>query len=198
LYKSELAVFQGLHYFTNFITFATGIFKIKAMKKIISASVVLLSFLFFTVSCNINDAEPERTDANEQQELNEALAKLVTANYDIDTTALGVYYIMNKEGEGPLPTQGDTCYLIYTGYFLDGTIFDSSGFYYQDSIWKFNYLEVSLIPGFNDGIALLNKGAEADIIIPSSLAYGPTGYQEIPPFTPLVFSLKMRDLRPKQ
>jgi FKBP-type peptidyl-prolyl cis-trans isomerase len=169
------------------------------MKRIISASIVFISvtILFFTSSCNLNDDTPERTAATEQQELNEALARLVTANYDIDTTTLGVYYIMSKEGEGPLPAQGDTCFLIYTGYFLDGTIFDSSGFYFQDSIWSFNYLEVSLIPGFNDGISLLNKGAEADIIIPSEFAYGSSGYQEIPPYTPLIFSLKMRDLKPK-
>jgi FKBP-type peptidyl-prolyl cis-trans isomerase len=168
------------------------------MKRLISASVFLTSILFFTVSCNLNGDVTERTAATEQQELSKALANLAIANYDIDTTNLGVYYIMNKEGEGPLPAKGDTCYLIYTGYFLDGTIFDSSGFYYQDSIWKFNYLDISLIPGFNDGIALLNKGAEADIIIPSSLAYGSTGYQDIPPYTPLVFSLKMRNLKPKQ
>jgi FKBP-type peptidyl-prolyl cis-trans isomerase FkpA len=170
------------------------------MKRIMSASAVLItvSILFFTASCNMNDDTVERTAASEQQELNEALARLETANYDIDTTAMGVYYIMNKEGEGPLPAQGDTCYLIYTGYFLDGTIFDSSGFYFQDSIWTFNFLDVSLIPGFNDGISLLNKGAEADIIIPSEFAYGSTGYQEIPPYTPLIFSLKMRNLRPKK
>lgn len=168
------------------------------MKKIISPSVILISILFFTASCNLNDDSPERTAATEQQELNEALAKLITANYDIDTTDLGVYYIMNKEGEGPLPAQGDTCNLIYTGYFLNGTIFDSSGYYFQDSIWTFNFMEVSLIPGFNNGISLLNKGAEADIIIPSELAYGSSGYQDIPPYTPLVFSLKMKDIRPKQ
>ncbi len=105
---------------------------------------------------------------------------------------------MNKQGEGPLPQPGDTCFLIYTGFFLDGTIFDSSGDYYLDSIWQFKYLELSLIPGFNNGIGLLNKGAEADIIIPSSLAYGSTGFGTIQPYMPLAFSLKMKDLKPVQ
>ena len=59
-------------------------------------------------------------------------------------------------------------------------------------------MEVNLIKGFNDGIAILNKGAEADIIIPSGLAYGASGYGGIAPYTPLVFSMEMRDLRPKQ
>jgi FKBP-type peptidyl-prolyl cis-trans isomerase FkpA len=148
-------------------------------------------------SC-VNTDEPERTAETEQQELNEAIAKLEKANYNVDTTDLGVFYIMNKMGTGAYPQKSDTCYLIYTGFFLNGVIFDASAYYFQDSIWKFNYLEVNLIPGFNDGIALLNKGAEADIIIPSNLAYGSSGYGEIPPYTPLVFSMKMRDLRPTQ
>ncbi len=139
---------------------------------------------------------PGRTAQTEEQELNQSLANLEKAGYNVDTTALGVYYVMNKTGNGSFPLEGDTCSLIYTGFFLNGTIFDTSGDYYQDSIWQFNYKEVSVIPGFNAGIALLNKGAEADVIIPSNLAYGATGYGAIPPYTPLVFSMKMRDLKP--
>lgn len=159
------------------------------------ALAIIISMPFFMDSCNNIDI-PERTAETEQYELNQAISNLVSAGYDVDTTDSGVYYVMHKQGTGPLPQKNDTCFLIYTGFFLNGTIFDSSGDYYNDSIWQFNYKEVSLIPGFNDGIALLNKGSEADIIIPSSLAYGPTGYGDIKPYTPLVFSMKMRDLKP--
>ncbi|MCA1759118.1 MAG: FKBP-type peptidyl-prolyl cis-trans isomerase [Bacteroidales bacterium] len=170
------------------------------MMKTIKLSVILISisFLYFTTSCDINNNVPDRTAATEQQELSEALAKLKTAGYNIDTTDLGVYYIMKKVGTGTLPQKSDTCFLIYTGFFLNGVIFDASAYHYQDSIWKFNFQENSLIPGFNDGIGLLNKGAEAEIIVPSALAYGSARYGDIPPYTPLVFSLKMRDLRPTE
>lgn len=168
---------------------------LKTIKTFAFSIIILIPVL---ISSCIDTDIPDRTAATEQQELNDALTKLKTAGYNIDTTSLGVYYIMNKVGTGPLPQKNDTCFLIYTGFFLNGVIFDSSGFYQQDSIWKFNYLEVSLIPGFNDAIALLKKGAEADVIIPSGLAYGVNGYGDIPPFTPLVFSMKMRDLRPKK
>lgn len=161
------------------------------------ARIILISLTLLFSSC-VNTDLPERTADTEQQEINEALAKLETAGYNIDTTKLGVYYIMNKVGTGTLPQKNDTCFLIYTGFFLNGIIFDSSGYYYTDSIWKFNYQQVSLIPGFNDAIALLNKGAEADVIIPSDLAYGMYGYGDIPAYTPLVFSMKMKDLRPTQ
>lgn len=157
---------------------------------------IIISIPFFIGSCIGNNDEPGRTAETEQQELNEAITKLETAGYNVDTTELGVFYIMNKQGDGPLPQKSDTCFLIYTGFFLNGAIFDTSADYHQDSIWKFNYLEINLIPGFNDGIALLNKGAQADIIVPSKLAYGAKGNLTIAPYTPLVFSMKMRDLKP--
>jgi FKBP-type peptidyl-prolyl cis-trans isomerase FkpA len=159
---------------------------------------IILALPFLIISCIDTNETPARTAETEQQELNQAIANLEKAGYDVDTTDLGVFYIMDKIGSGPLPQQSDTCFLIYTGFLLNGTVFDSSGDYYQDSIWQFNYLEVNLIPGFNDGIALLNKDAEAEIIVPSKLAYGATGYGAIQPFTPLVFSMKMRDLKPVQ
>ena len=168
----------------------------KTVKLIALAIAILVPF--FMNSCVGTNDIPERTAQTEQQELNQAISNLESAGYDVDTTDLGVFYVRNKQGTGPLPQKGDTCYLIYTGFFLNGTIFDASSDYYPDSIWQFNYMEVNLIPGFNDGIALLNKDAEADIIVPSSLAYGATGYGAIPPYTPLAFSMKMRDLRPVQ
>jgi len=170
------------------------------MNKIIKTIVIALtiSLPVFLNSCVDGNDVLDRTAEKEQDELNEALSKLESAGYNVDTTDLGVYYIMNKIGTGPLPQTSDTCYLIYTGFFLNGVIFDTSANYFQDSIWKFNFQEVELIPGFNEGISILNKGAEAEVIIPSELAYGPEGYGDIPPYTPLVFSMKMRDLRPKQ
>lgn len=166
----------------------------KTIKSI--ALVIILSLPFIIGSCIDPANEPSRTAETEQLELSQSLTKLESAGYDIDTTELGVYYVMNKQGTGSFPQKNDTCLLIYTGFFLDGSIFDSSGDYYQDSIWQFKFLEVSVIPGFNNGISILNKGAEADIIIPSNLAYGAAGYGAIPPFTPLVFTMKMRDLKP--
>jgi len=168
------------------------------MKKTIKliALAIVISIPFLMVSCVDQIETPPRTAETEQQELNAAIKNLESKGYDVDTTDLGIYYIMHKQGTGPLPLSGDTCFLIYTGFFMDGTIFDSSGDYYQDSIWQFNYLKVNLIPGFNDGVALLNKGSFADIIVPSKLAYSATGYGTIPPYTPLVFSMEMKDLKP--
>ena len=48
-----------------------------------------------------------------------------------------------------------------------------------------------VIPGWDEGLQLLNKGAKATFVIPSKLAYGEQGYQMIQPFTPLVFDVEL-------
>lgn len=159
------------------------------------ASGVMMSIALFIVSCNNNEI-PDRTPQIEKNEITLAIASLEEAGYDVDTTESGMYYILQKEGTGPLPQKGDTCLMIYNGFFLSGDMFDSSGLYYPDSIWQFRHLEVPIIPGFNEGVALLNKGAEADILVPSDLAYGAMGYGNIAPYTPLFFNLKMKDVKP--
>jgi FKBP-type peptidyl-prolyl cis-trans isomerase FkpA len=148
-------------------------------------------------SCIEPIGEPEeRTPSLEAFELNQVLANIEADGYDLDTTDLGIYYIVHKEGEGNFPEPGDTCRLEYSGFFLDGVIFDASAFHYADSTWEFVYKEIDLISGFDDGIALMNKGAEIDMIIPSGLAYGEYGSGNIPPYSPIMFSAKMRDIKP--
>ncbi len=166
------------------------------MFKTIKTVAILFAFIFSITSCLTTGDDPDpRTPEMEQAEINQFLKNLEENGVDIDTTDLGVYYIINEAGTGPFPAEGDTCYMEYTGYFLDGSVFDTSHDHFPNGIWQFNYLEVALIPGFDDGIALLNKGAEIDMIIPSNLAYG-EGTSGIPPYTTLLFATKMHDLKP--
>jgi FKBP-type peptidyl-prolyl cis-trans isomerase len=164
--------------------------------KLIAAAIIMSSAFYFSSCIGSKDDFPDRTAETEQKELAMALANLEKAGYDVDTTTSGAYYVMNKQGTGLLPQKGDTCLLIYTGYFLDGGIFDSSGRHYKDSIWQIKFKEVNVIKGFEDGIGLLNKGAKIDIIVPSNLAYGARGFDIIPPYTPIVYTMEMRDLKP--
>jgi FKBP-type peptidyl-prolyl cis-trans isomerase len=50
------------------------------------------------------------------------------------------------------------------------------------------------IPGWDEGLLLLNKGARATFIMPSALAYGEQGFASIPPYTPLVFEIEVVDV----
>ena len=166
------------------------------MFKTIKTVAFLFAFIFTITSCLTSGDDPDpRTPEMEQAEIDQFLKSLEDQGFDVDTTDLGVYYVVQAEGEGLFPAVGDTCFMEYTGYFLDGSVFDTSHDHFPNGIWEFNYLEVALIPGFDDGIALLNKGAEVDMIIPSSLAYD-SGTSGIPPYTTLLFAAKMHDLKP--
>lgn len=169
----------------------------KTFRKI--AFAIILFFPITFISCLNTDEGPVRTAATEQAELDEVIANLITKGYNVDTTALGSYYVTNKTGTGEYPKAGDTLRIIYTGFFLNGAIFDASYLSQTntDSIWEFVYKSEALIIGFDEALSLLNKGAAADFIIPSKLAYGAYGSYEIPPYSPLGFSLKMKNISPK-
>lgn len=155
-----------------------------------------ITIIVTSTSCLNSDKEPPRTPEMEQVELNTALQQLIDEGNDIDTTELGVFYVVQEEGIGPNPQAGDTVSLEYTGFLLNGTIFDASAYHYDDAIWEFAYNEIPLIPGFDDGIALLNVGAEIDLIIPSHLAYGAYGNGAIGPYETLFFATKLHALKP--
>ncbi len=164
--------------------------------RITAVSVAVVS-LFILNACIKTDVEPDRTPELEKSELDAALAKLEASGFNIDTTDLGVYYIVQTEGEGLFPQAGDTIQLEYTGYLLDGTIFDASAYHYSDGIWEFVFKEEQLILGFDDGISVMNKGAEIDMIIPSEFAYGGGSYGNIKAYSTLLFSAKMHEIKPK-
>lgn len=160
-------------------------------KLIFSLSIIIAPFILN--SCLNTNEEPGRTEADEQEELNNAIANVIKNGYDVDTTNLGSYYIVNKTGTGDFPQSGDTVKLIYTGFFLDGSVFDSSiNQNNPDSLYELIFLKTPLITGFNEAISMMNKGADIDFIMPSKLAYGSTGIYEIKPYTPLGFNIKMR------
>ncbi len=159
----------------------------------------VLVILLFASSCMPKTEEIEtRTPEMEAQELNATIEKLEKDGFDVDTTELGIYYVMHEEGVDSLPLvqPGDTCFLEYTGYLINGTVFDASQDHFPDGIWKFIFKKDDFIPGFVDGIGLMKKGTKMDMIIPSEHAYGSYGQGAIPPYSPLVFSVVMHDLKP--
>jgi len=118
------------------------------------------------------------------------------------TTPSGLFYTMTKQGTGDKPAVGDTAEVFYTAKFLTGKIFETNVKEIAQKNKTFNPMQKyealhvpvgvkGVIPGWDEGLQLLNKGAKATFVIPSKLAYGEQGYQMIQPFTPLVFEVEM-------
>jgi peptidyl-prolyl cis-trans isomerase A (cyclophilin A) len=105
-------------------------------------------------------------------------------------TDSGLFYTITKEGQGEHPKAGATVAVHYRGMLLDGTVFDSS--YQRNAPIEFPLGQGRVIPGWDEGIALLKKGAAARLVIPSHLAYGAQGAGGvIPPNATLIFEVEL-------
>ena len=105
-------------------------------------------------------------------------------------TKSGLKYIILKKGDGLKPSTGDLVKVHYKGQLLDQTVFDSS--YKRNQPIEFKVGEGQVIPGWDEGIMLLNNGDKARFIIPPNLAYGSSGAGGvIPPNATLIFEVEL-------
>ncbi|GAB3304774.1 hypothetical protein GCM10027511_17730 [Hymenobacter humi] len=115
-------------------------------------------------------------------------------NLTVQKTPSGIYYQVLKPGTGAKPQPGQTVSVNYNGTLLSGKLFDSS-----EKTGKpidFPIGQGAVIPGWDQGIALLNKGSKAILLIPSSLAYGTRGAgADIPANAPLRFEVELVDIQ---
>jgi FKBP-type peptidyl-prolyl cis-trans isomerase len=102
--------------------------------------------------------------------------------------------IVSPGTEGTRPKAGDRVVVHYTGRLTDGKKFDSS----VDRGEPFTFVlgRGEVIPGWDEGIALMNIGAKARLTVPPDLAYGADGRPGIPPNSTLVFDVELLDVFP--
>lgn len=135
--------------------------------------------------------------------------KYIAAHHMVlKSTASGLKYKITKPSVKRKPLAGDTVLVNYTGSTLDGKVFDSSieaeakkaglnqpGREYKPYALVVGHGEV--IPGWDEGLLLLNEGSKATFLIPSKLGYGEKGYGgEIQPFTSLLFNVELVKVKP--
>jgi peptidyl-prolyl cis-trans isomerase A (cyclophilin A) len=133
-------------------------------------------------------------EADRSQEL-PAFEAWVKKNYPMaKKTASGLYYVVIKEGAGANPTIGQNVKVHYTGMFNDGKKFDSS--VDRGQPFEFPLGQGRVIKGWDEGIALLNKGEKAKLLIPYTLGYGEAGYPgAIPGKATLIFDVELIDFK---
>jgi len=81
----------------------------------------------------------------------------------------------------------------YTGTLLNGTKFDSSRD--RNEPFEFTLGQGQVIKGWDEGIALMNVGGKATLVIPSTIAYGDRDMGTIPPYSTLVFDVELMDVK---
>ena len=123
-----------------------------------------------------------------QKDENRLIDYAVDKEIDVKRTSSGLYYAVHQKGQGPTYIMGQPCKAHYSGYTLDGKIFDSS--HKRGQPLMFNVGQ--MIPGWNEALKMMNSGTKAQLLIPSHLAYGERGFPGlIEPHTPLIFDLEV-------
>lgn len=112
-----------------------------------------------------------------------------------------VYREVLQEGDGKLVEESSKVWLDYTGYYLDGSVFDTNneekarlhGLYSAQIAYTPLSLkakdDTKMIRGFSGITVGLKAGARIRVLIPSALAYGATGRGQIRPWEPLLFEI---------
>jgi FKBP-type peptidyl-prolyl cis-trans isomerase FkpA len=98
-------------------------------------------------------------------------------------------------GTGSRPGSNDIVRVNYEGRLVDGSVFDSS--YDREESAEFPLNRV--IPGWSEGIQLMNVGSTYRFFIPSNMAYGERGAgQVIPAYSALIFKVELLDILPPE
>ena len=137
--------------------------------------------------------EEKENAAFEEQKV-EMEALLAAEGVAYETTESGLSYVILQEGDGNRPETGDMVKVHYTGTLTDGSTFDSS--VDRGEPIEFPLGVGRVIKGWDEGIALLSKGAKAKFFIPSKLGYGSSGSGgRIPPNSILIFEVELVDFK---
>lgn len=133
-------------------------------------------------------AEMTKLAAKNKAEGDAFLAKNKTAA-GVKTTASGLQYQVISQGTGARPGPNDTVEINYTGSFVDGQVFDASAKHPGGGAAKIPLAGV--IPGFREGLQLMQVGGHYKLFIPAALAYGAEPQPPMPPNATLIFDVTL-------
>lgn len=160
----------------------------------------ILTYLFIAfialASCK-KDLEDERT-FNE----NSIIEEFIALNNWAYTVTNGVYRVVRTPSYSYKPALGDTLEFWYSGYTLDGKVFDTNDKIVAKTakldtlIRSFDPVKVfagqnNLIDGLNIGLFQIRNGETATIIFPSALGFGNDAFGSVEAWSPLAFNIKL-------
>jgi len=109
----------------------------------------------------------------------------------VTVTSSGLQYEVLTAAEGAKPLVDDTVSVHYEGTLINGQVFDSSIARGEPAQFPLK----GVIPGWTEGLQLMNLGSKFRFVIPSDLAYGERGAgQNIGPGETLVFEVELLEI----
>lgn len=165
----------------------TEFYKTKSMNIKYYKSIIVLfvaGLIVSLVSCN----PAAKYEKAEKESISNYLNTHITDTFALESS--GLYFRDVVVGTGLQPQVHDTAYVLYTGKFLEGTIFDTNT-NPGDKQLIFPVGEGLMIVGFDEGITYMKAGGKAQLLVPSSLGYGTQGFYSISGYTPLLYEVEL-------
>ncbi len=95
----------------------------------------------------------------------------------------GLYYVIEEEGEVEHPNLNSNVATSYKEESLYGIVYDEKEYYTEILSQK--------IPGVQEGLQLIGEGGSIKLLIPSNLAYGSNGNENIGPNEVIVYDVTL-------
>jgi FKBP-type peptidyl-prolyl cis-trans isomerase FkpA len=107
-----------------------------------------------------------------------------------------------QPGSGAPITAGQNAVVQYTGWLYETSASDKKGKEFDSSRnsgqpFSFVVGAGKVIKGWDQGVLGMREGEKRKLVIPPSLAYGPSGRPGIPPDSTLVFEVELLAINPK-
>jgi FKBP-type peptidyl-prolyl cis-trans isomerase len=151
---------------------------------------------FYTQSAR--DAEVQKWKSGLKSKENELIKNYITTKkINPDTTRSGLMIVWKSRGNGSTPKPGDKMKVDMKLSLLSGKQLFSSKEQGKPLLFEFGKRIEN--KGVEEALSLMAEGAAAEIIVPSSLAFGEEGRGEfIPPYTPISYVIEMIDIVSKE
>ncbi len=138
------------------------------------------------------------TQPAEDREIQDFIADEANNFQNAQKSESGLYFSIETEGTGDVATLADEVRVSYRGTLLDGTEFDANSNAtlllsprVEDGVQRFGVIE-----GWQEFFTQNAVGTKGQLLIPSSLGYGPNGNGSIPGDTPLFFDVELFEVIP--
>lgn len=167
--------------------------KVLLMKKCLPVVLILSVIGMGISSCIKNDTVvltcPPVTITAPANEVAVLKAYIDSSHIVATQDSRGFFYSIDSSASADTahPTTCSDVSVTYTGTFLNGIVFDSTG---ADRPVSF-YLSGDIITGWKEAVPLMKENAIMTLYLPPSLAYGSSNYSSIPGNSYLIFKIKL-------
>lgn len=186
---SATFIFNGRKFYEMFL----GMGEYPYGKMPIYADIKLLKIM---TKEDLETAETLYTEQRKELRAKEdSLVHAYANEHHLNTIYRGIYYTVNRKGNGIKAKKNNTVEVLYRAYRMDNTEFDRRMDPAKPRSFEVGMGQVAR--GLDVMVQEMNEGDQITVIFPSSLAFGDNGSAEykIPPFTPVVFDIELVKVR---